>query len=376
MKINKIIRPAAVLCTAALIVSASGCADTSWSFKTSNKTLSNGVWIYKTYGAVSDAISKIQEETSKSVSITDDDFTSNKVEKKNILDWVTEKAKDSCVEYLTIEKLVKDNKVKIDKKAIESSEKTYAKYIDQMGAKELYEKLGISSSSAAYCDSTISTYKEDLFKAIYDKDGSKAVSDDDVQKYFTDNYTDYYYLYYSFKTTDSDGNSVDIDDETKDKVTAAFAKYAKELSDGSKTITEIDEEYKKDFELKEDETVPSSKGTEKLADSNMSEDVQKEIKALGDKKATVKSIDDKYYMLYKGSISDKAKNISDDSTKTDAISRINIVHEMKDEEFKKYIEDEKKKLKYDTNDACLSKYTAERTVNIIKDYVKSQSSGN
>ena len=156
----------------------------------------------------------------------------------------------------------------------------------------------------------------------------------------------------------------------------AFAKYAKELSDGSKTITEIDEEYKKDFELKEDETVPSSKGTEKLADSNMSEDVQKEIKALGDKKATVKSIDDKYYMLYKGSISDKAKNISDDSTKTDAISRINIVHEMKDEEFKKYIEDEKKKLKYDTNDACLSKYTAERTVNIIKDYVKSQSSGN
>ena len=36
------------------------------------------------------------------------------------------------------------------------------------------------------------------------------------------------------------------------------------------------------------------------------------------------------------------------------------------------IEAEKKKLKYDTNDACISKYSVERTVNIIKDYVKSQ----
>ena len=196
----------------------------------------------------------------------------------------------------------------------------------------------------------------------------------EVTKYFTDNYTDYYYIHYSLKTTDADGNSVDISDDDKDKVTKYFAKYATELNEGKKTPTEIDAEYKTDFELGSDDTVPSAAETKKLADSSMNEEVQKAIKDLGDKKADIKTIDDTIYVLYKGSISEKAKNITDDSTKEDAISRLNIVHEMKDDEFDKYIEAEKKKLKYDTNDACLSKYSVERTANILKDYVNSQSS--
>ena len=110
-----------------------------------------------------------------------------------------------------------------------------------------------------------------------------------------------------------------------------------------------------------------------MADSNINEDVQKEIKSLGDKKATVKLIDDTYYLLYKGSISEKAEKITDDTSVEDAISRIDIVHKMKDDEFDKYIEAEKKKLKYDTNNDCLSKYTVERTVNLYKEFVNSNS---
>ncbi len=370
MKINRIVRSASVLAAAAILVSAAGCADTSWSYKTSNKSITNGMWIYSTYSQVSTALSKIQEETGKTVDITDDDFSSKKVEKKKVYDWIQTNAKDKCIEALTYEKLVKDNKVKIDENTIKSGEKMYESYMG--GASDLYDKLGISMKSAAYLDSTVQTYKDEVFKKLYDKEGTKAVSDDEVQKYFKENYTDYYYIHYSLKTTDDQGNSKDIDDDTKDKVTAAFARYATELNNGSKTPTEIDEEYKKDFSLGADDTVPSTAATSKLSDSNMNEDVQKEIKALGDKKADVKTIDDTYYLLYKGSINEKAKNITDDSTKQDAISRLNIVHEIKDDEFDKYVEAEKKKLKYDTNDACISKYSVERTVNIIKDYVKSQ----
>ena len=370
MKINRIVRSASVLAAAAILVSAAGCADTSWSYKTSNKSITNGMWIYSTYSQVSTALSKIQEETGKTVDITDDDFSSKKVEKKKVYDWIQTNAKDKCIEALTYEKLVKDNKVKIDENTIKSGEKMYESYMG--GASDLYDKLGISMKSAAYLDSTVQTYKDEVFKKLYDKEGTKAVSDDEVQKYFKENYTDYYYIHYSLKTTDDQGNSKDIDDDTKDKGTAAFARYATELNNGSKTPTEIDEEYKKDFSLGADDTVPSTAATSKLSDSNMNEDVQKEIKALGDKKADVKTIDDTYYLLYKGSINEKAKNITDDSTKQDAISRLNIVHDIKDDEFDKYVEAEKKKLKYDTNDACISKYSVERTVNIIKDYVKSQ----
>ncbi len=373
MKINKILKPLAAVSAAAVMFSMAGCADTSWSLRTSNKELSNGMWIYKTYSEMNQALQKYQEETGNSLQPGDEGFADKKVEKKNIYEWIAQKAKDDCVEVLTIEKLVKDNKVKVDKESIESNEKMYETYMTQYGMDKMYEHLGVSLKSAAYMDSTVSTYKEDLFKKLYDKEGTKAVSDEDVKKYYTDNYTDYYYIHYSFKTTDDDGNSQDIDDDTKDKVTKNFAKYAKELSDGSKTKTEIDEEYKTDFELGDNGTVPSVSAAEKLDDTDIKDEVKNEIKALGDKKATVKLIDDTYYLLYKGSISEKAAKITDDTSVEDAVSRINIVHEMKDDEFDKYIAAEKKKLKYDTNEDCLSKYSVERMVKLYNEFVNSQS---
>ncbi len=373
MKINKFIKPLAAVSAAAVMLSAAGCADTSWSFKTSNAEITNGMWIYKTYSNMNQAIQKYQEETGNSIQPSDEDFADKKVEKKNIYDWIADKSKDDCVEALTIEKLIKDNKVTVDKESIESNVKMYEQYITQYGMDTMYEQLGVSMKSAAYMDSTLATYKEDLFKKLYDKEGTKAVKDDEVKKYFVDNYTDYYYIHYSFKTTDDDGNSTDIDDATKDKVTGAFAKYAKELNDGTKTTAEIDEEYKTDFELGDDGSVPSTASTEVLADSSMNEDVQKEIKALGDKKATVKLIDDTYYLFYKGSISEKYNTISDDETSANGITRLSIVHKIKDDEFDKYIEAEKKKLKYDTNNDCISKYSVERTVKTYNDFVSSQS---
>lgn len=373
MKIKMFAKPLAVISAAAVLLSASGCADTSWSFKNSSTDLSNGVWIFSTFNSMNEAVSKYQEESGKSVQVTDDDFADKKVEKKKIYDWISNDAKDNCVEILTIEKLLKDNKVKVDKEVITSNQKMYESIYSQYGYDKLFEKLGVSTKTIAYMETTTGTYKEDLFKALYDKEGSKAVSDDDVKKYFTENYTDYYYINYSFKTTDDEGNSTDIDDATKDKVTAAFAKYAKELNAGEKVTKEIDEEYKTDFELGEDGNVPSVSNTANMADSNINEDVQKELKALGDKKAVAKQIGDTYYLLYKGSISEKAEKITDDTDVEDSISRIDIVHKMKDDEFDKYIESEKKKLKYDTNDDCLSKYSVERTVNLYKEYVNSNS---
>ena len=204
MIIKMIAKPLAAISAAAVLISASGCADTSWSFKNSAKELSNGVWIYKTYTVMNEAVSKYQEESGKTIQITDDDFADKKVEKKKIYDWIADKAKDECVEILTIEKLVKDNKVKIDKESVESNQKMYENYMTQYGMDKLYEKLGVATKTAAYADTTIATYKDDLFKALYDKNGSKAVSDEDVKKYFTENYTDYYYINYSFKTTDSE----------------------------------------------------------------------------------------------------------------------------------------------------------------------------
>ena len=52
---------------------------------------------------------------------------------------------------------------------------------------------------------------------------------------------------------------------------------------------------------------------------------------------------------------------------TDYIDKLNLVHEMKKEEFEDYIDTEKKALKYETNDACISAYSVERAIKIAKE---------
>ena len=51
---------------------------------------------------------------------------------------------------------------------------------------------------------------------------------------------------------------------------------------------------------------------------------------------------------------------------TDYIDKSNVVYSMKKDEFDEYLEGEKKALKYETNDACISAYTVDRAIKIAK----------
>ncbi len=367
MKIKNILKPVAVIGTAAMIISASGCSDTSWSIKTKDKTFTNGGWIYYTYAALNDAIDKLNENSESSFDITKDDITKKKIEKKDAVDWIYDKAKEKAIEYLTVEKLCKENKLQADKDEIKSIKSNYQSFFES-GYMGIYEQLGISADTFADIYGTYNLREEQLFNHIYGKGGSKEISDDEISKYFTENYTSYYYVPYSLKTTDDDGNEVDIDDETKDKVLTKFAGYAKELNEG-KTTDDIDTEYKSDFEV---ETAPSVKATTVMSDANVSEDLQKVIKELGDKKATVKTIDDTHYLVYKGSISEEAKALIDGTYENTTVTSDTIRHKIKDDEFEKYLDGEEKNLKYEMNDACISKYSVQRTIDIVKSYTASQ----
>ena len=373
MKIKNIIKPVALLGAAAMLISASGCADTSWSYKTSNKTLTNGGWIYYTYDAMNEGISKIQADD-ENFNLIKNDLSSKKIEDKNAVDWINAKAKEHSLDYLTIFKLAKDFDISVDEENRKQMKKNYKSYFDA-GYMDIYKDLGVGLDTFVDVFVVYPDLEEKVFQHVYGKDGSKAVKDEDIQKYFTDNYTSYYYIPYSLKKTDSDGNETDVDDETKDKVTGKFADYANELNKG-KTTDDIEKSYKKDFET---ETVPSVKATDKLEDSTVPEDVQKVIKELDEKKATVKTIDNTHYLIYKGSISDKAKELTKESTdsenasaSTSSVSKDSVLHKMKDDDFKSYLEEERKKLKVDTNDACLSKYSVDRTIKIATDSQKKE----
>lgn len=354
MKISRIFKAAAVLSAAAVLISATGCADTSWSFKSKNKTLTAGEWIYYTYNAYSEAVSKIQEKDSD---FDGKNIADKKVEKKNAIDWIADEAKETVVAHMTMEKLIKDNKVKVDDAVVSMYESQYSHYYEM--ATDFYNKLGVSEESFLDINARYPALSQALFDYRYGEGGPEEVKADELKKYFTDNYTQYYYISYPVTTTDDEGNKSDIDDETMDEVTTKLAEYAKKLNEGSKT-TDIDELYKTDFEVEE---TPSTSTYEILDDSSISDDLKKEIKALDEKTATVKRIDDNFYLIYRGSISELAKGLDSDDDET--VSKSTVLHNMKNDEYKEYLEKEQKKLKYETNDACLSKYTVQRTVDIV-----------
>ena len=99
----------------------------------------------------------------------------------------------------------------------------------------------------------------------------------------------------------------------------------------------------------------------------MSEDLQKAITELKAKQATIKVINDTQYLLYRGDIDAEAEElVKEESESTSNVSSHTVLHAMKGDDYKTYLEEQQKELKCEVNDACLSKYTVQRTIDILK----------
>ena len=366
----------ALALTAVLTCSIASCTlgPGKWSYKTDISEISAGSWIYNTYQSYNEAVSKITEANKDNEDFDAQliDMSKEKIDDKNAVDWIFDEAKDKCISLLTAEKLVKDKGIVIDDEQIKTTADMYIQYYYKGSDDSLafYEKLGVSADSFGECVTRYNYLYQELFKKIYGKDGEKEVSDADVQKYYADSYISYYYIAYSLKTTDEDGNSVDVDGETQEKNKTAFNKYRNMINNDKKTTADIEEQYKTDFSA---ESVPSSSNKILKTDfdeSSLSDELKKAIKENKPGQASVTTLDDTLYFIYTDNMSKLAKKIkySEDAAEgeTDNIDKSNIVYSMKKDEFDEYLEGEKKALKYETNDACISAYTVDRAIKIAK----------
>ena len=366
----------ALALTAVLTCSIASCTlgPGKWSYKTDISEISAGSWIYNTYQSYNEAVSKITEANKDNEDFDAQliDMSKEKIDDKNAVDWIFDEAKDKCISLLTAEKLVKDKGIVIDDEQIKTTADMYIQYYYKGSDDSLafYEKLGVSADSFGECVTRYNYLYQELFKKIYGKDGEKEVSDADVQKYYADSYISYYYIACSLKTTDEDGNSVDVDGETQEKNKTAFNKYRNMINNDKKTTADIEEQYKTDFSA---ESVPSSSNKILKTDfdeSSLSDELKKAIKENKPGQASVTTLDDTLYFIYTDNMSELAKKIkySEDAAEgeTDNIDKSNIVYSMKKDEFDEYLEGEKKALKYETNDACISAYTVDRAIKIAK----------
>lgn len=350
---------------------ASGCVPISlnqeWSYKTADKELPIGVYIYSLDTAYNQALTFAKElddydgtkDTWLDMEITDDDGNTEVART-----WIKEQAELMCLSYLVLDEQLKLEDVDVSDNLIASADeqaKTYwnvGQYADYgyiMPMSDDLEPYGISFDSFAYCSTEYSVRYQALFDKIYGEGGSKAVSDDELSEFFNENYVDYSYfsvnLYTS--TTDEAGTSsnVALSDEDAEKLIDEIDGYAKDLN-GGKSYEDVIEAYMTANDVATD---PSTSNIENLENSSIGTELKDAIKELGNEKATTVKVGSGdsavYYLVYKRDIKD-----STDSYISDADKKASVLASMKSEEYADYVEGLTKELKYEANTSVLDQY--------------------
>ncbi|MGN0491191.1 hypothetical protein [Ruminococcus sp.] len=355
-----------VMIFSVLIVS--GCTPMSlnkeWSYKSGDKELAIGVYIYSLDTAYQQAKSYAQklddyDESKDSwleMEITDDDGKKEVASK-----WIKDQAKLMCLSYLVLDEQIEKENIDVSLASADEQAETYwnvGQYADYgyiMPMKDDLEPYGISLESFRYCSTEYSVKYQALFDKLYKEGGSKEVSDEELTKYFNENYTDYSYFTVNLYTasTDEAGQSTNVamSDEEAKKVTDEIDGYVKDINNG-KSYDDVLEAYMKANDIESD---PATSNIENLENSSLGDEVKEALEKLDNKKATAVKVGSGenavYYFIYKRNIKDAAKDYVADETK-----KANLISSMKGEEFADYIEELTTKLDYEENTSAIDKY--------------------
>lgn len=357
---------AVVMIFSVLIVS--GCTPMSlnkeWSYKSGDKELAIGVYIYSLDTAYQQAKSYAQklddyDESKDSwleMEITDDDGKKEVASK-----WIKDQAKLMCLSYLVLDEQIEKENIDISLASADEQAETYwnvGQYADYgyvMPMKDDLEPYGISFESFRYCSTEYSVKYQALFDKLYKEGGSKEVSDEELTKYFNENYTDYSYFTVNLynASTDEAGQSTNVamSDEEAKKVTDEIDGYVKDVNNG-KSYDDVLEAYMKANNIESD---PATSNIENLENSSLGDEVKEALEKLDNKKATAVKVGSGenavYYFIYKRNIKDAAKDYIADETK-----KANLISSMKGDEFADYIEELTKSLDYEENTSAIDKY--------------------
>ena len=346
----------------------SGCSiSKEWSYKTSDKELAIGVYIYALYNAYSRAQSYAEKlddydstkDTWLDKEITDDDGNTEVASK-----WIKDQAQLICLEILAVEQELKRLNATADEAMVANLDSaadsnwnfgtTYTQYIGYVQPlKTTLEPYGISYDSFKLVTSTFVANEDKLFEALYLEGGEQEVSQDEIKKYFDENYVRYSYLPVQLytSTTDEAGTSsnVAMSDADVKKITDEFEGYAKQVnaaSNASETSSKLLSEYLTANGQDESSIVTN---TAKKDETNAGEELEKAITDLGEGKATTLKVGEgenaTLYYVFRYT----QKEAEDDYL--NGANNTAIVSKMKEKDFTAYMKELADKLDYQKNGA-------------------------
>lgn len=325
---------AALLLAAVVAVSATGCADQSWSVKSGDQTLAIGVYIYYELTNYQTAYYQSSDSSTPLLSQT--------IEEQSGYDWVKNTALENCQSWLAVyNELAKLNLLPTQEEIAQAEADGGESWSTQ------YEDFGISKDSYLKATSLYNLYNEKLFDAVYGENGTQPVSDEELEDYFVDNYVNLRYFTKGLTTTDEDGNSLSLSDEEIAEIKEQFEGYAQQLNNGEKSIEEIAEEYQTSEEL---DSSPLQEITNQLDSIGFSDTITNELQDLENNQAVAVQSGSVYYLFWKDDIASKADELQD------AEQRNSILYQMKSDEYTAYVEGLVAQNSYTVNDSALNKY--------------------
>ena len=344
-------------------VLATGCSmGKEWSYKTSDKELAIGVYIYCLDLAYQQAQTKAKElddydgtnDKWLDLEITDDDGNTAVARQ-----WIKDDAQKKCLNFLAVEKGMKEEGASVDEatqQAADEQAKTYwnvgqyANYGYIMPMSKELEPYGISYDSFRYCTSQYSVNYSALFAKLYGEGGSQEVSDSELEDYFIENYVDYSYipvqLYEASTDEAGESKSVALSDEKIADYTSELEGYVKDIDDG-KSYDDVVSAYTEKHELSQS---PAVDNTEQLESVSAGDQIKDALKELGNNKAVTVKVGEgdsgMLYLVYKRNSADSAKDYLESET-----NRAGVLNTMKKDDFEDYLKKIVEDLDYEKNSA-------------------------
>lgn len=294
-----------------------------------------------------------EEDQSSSGSI---DYYSKKIDKKDYVEWVEDRAIENLKTIAAYKTLCKENKIELTEEDINNAE-TYASYYwSTYGYSNYFEPNGVGQSTySEYMKDTY--YSENYFKHLYGEGGEKAIAADEVKTKMYDNFVLANVLTgsYTSEMTDAEKTALknkfngyiqDLQNGTKN-FEAIYKEYNNITDDTTKSTTEESDELKPQDEYA---TVVGAEGTayERSYFST--------VKEMANGQTKVIELEDK-----SGIILVVKKEISEDEyylKELDMVSR----HLIKDEEFENTVNDYAKKLKADINKYAVGQFKVKKII--------------
>lgn len=388
LKIGSFVLAVLMCLTAVLAVGCSPVSlDKEWAYKTSDNELAIGVYIYSLNLAYSQAQSFASEQLDD-YSKANSDWFDKEIEdddgnKQVAKDWIKEQADIMCKNYLVVDEQLAKAGIELSTEDTATAEEQaetywnvgqYASYGYVMPMKDDLEPYGISLESFTYATTLYSTKYSKLFEHTYGKGGAEEVSDGELTDFFTENYVDYSYftvnLYES--TTDESGTSKDaaLSENDAKKLTDEIDGYAEEINKGS-SYSDVVAKYMENNSIESD---PSTSNVENINNSSLGEEVLNAVKELDSNKASTLKVGSGdsavYYLIYKNDI----KTDVDDYIKSDT-NRPTVLSNMKNDDFKDYLDSLAEDLDCEVNTSVIDRYKADLFFEAVEETTQAATEG-